>query len=250
MVLKGLVITAYVLMIVFNGLANTLPLGGRTTGEVSDRYPSLFTPAGFTFSIWGVIYLVLLVFVIAYLLDWYGLNASLQRTIGWLFVLSALLNVAWLWMWHHDRIVLSTVVMIALFAVLMIAFLRIDASNFWLRVPFSLYFAWICVALIANVTIMLVALDAPLLGLREETWLIMVLVIAAAIGIVTVLTTRDVAFGLVFIWAFAGILSRHVSAAGLNMAYPSAVSVLSVFIVALIVTNVYCFIANGMNILP
>ena len=169
MVLKILVALSYGLMIMFNALANTLPLGGRTTGEVSDRYPSLFTPAGFTFSIWGVIYVALLVFVIGYIFEWYALSASLQRQIGWLFVFSALLNIAWLWMWHHDRIVLSTVVMPALFSVLMFAFLTIDASSFWLRVPFSLYFAWICVALIANVTIMLVALDAPLLGLWEET---------------------------------------------------------------------------------
>ena len=76
----------------------------------------------------------------------------------------------------------------------------------------------------------------------------MVLFVAATIGIVTVLTTRDVAFGLVFIWAFAGILSRHVSAAGLNMAYPAAMSVLSVLVLVLIVTNAYAFIINGLSL--
>ena len=245
--LKGLLTLFYLGMIVLNGLANALPLGGRTTGAVSDQYPSLFTPSGVTFSIWGLIYLLLGVALVVLLLDVYALSARLKTWIIWLFILSCAFNMLWLLMWHYDHIVLSTVVMLGLFAVLLILFVLLPSDAFWLKIAFSLYVGWISVALIANVTIMLVALSMPRLGLSEAGWLIMVLFIGLAIGVTTVVNMRDVVFGVVFIWAYGGILWRHVSSqpGGYASQYPSVIMVLVVALLTLSAVSVMVFVKNG-----
>ena len=56
--IKIAVVVTYLIMIAVNAMANILPINGIDTGAVSDSYPNLFAPAGLTFSIWGVIYLV------------------------------------------------------------------------------------------------------------------------------------------------------------------------------------------------
>ncbi len=250
MILKGLVVVSYVAMLVMNTLANTLPLGGRTTGDVSAQYPSLFTPVGLTFSIWGLIYLVLGVGVVFYVFGLYDVTSEVMTLFAWVFIVSSVLNVLWLVAWHYDYIVLSTVVMVVLFGVLLVGFLFIPSSYIWFKVPFSLYFAWICVALIANVTIMFVAIDMPRLGLSDATWTVIVLIIAGAIGLATIYLRSDVVFGLVFMWAFYGILTRHISQTGegLNMAYPQVVSVAGVLLLALIAMNIYVYIMNQMQV--
>ena len=246
MILKGLVVLSFIGMLVMNVLANTLPLGGRTTGDVSNQYPSLFTPVGFTFSIWGLIYLLLGVAVVYYVFDLYEMSTAHIQLFGVVFVLSSVFNVLWLVMWHHDRIVLSTVVMVVLFFVLMVGFLRIQPSTLWLRVPFSLYFAWISVALVANVTIMLVGLDMPRLGLSDALWMVLVMLVVGAIGLVTVYISKDVVFGLVFIWALYGILTRHVSE--LSMAYPLVVIVTGSVLFMIIVMSSWVFYRNGFDV--
>jgi len=172
LILKTFVVLMYVLMIVMNFLANSLPLGGRTTGAISDKYPSLFTPAGFTFSIWGIIYVLLAIAVWQLVRTPQTDFTSTHTLVAWVLVVSSVFNVLWLVAWHHDRIVLSTAVMIALFATLMVGFLVTPTAWTAIRLAISVYFAWVSVALIANVTIMLVALDVPRLGIAEAWWLV------------------------------------------------------------------------------
>ncbi len=250
MVLKVLCLVVYVGMLVLNMLANSLPLGGRTTGAVSDRYPSLFTPSGITFSIWGLIYIILGVALFMLVLDRYHLSASLNRWLMVLFIMSCLFNMLWLLMWHFDHIVFSTIVMVFLFAVLLLMFIMVPSDAFWLKVAFSLYVAWISIALIANVTIMLVALDIPRLGLSDVFWLIVVLIIGLGIGFVTVYHMRDVVFGLVFIWAYGGILLRHLSnqPTGHATQYPAAIMVLVLSLLLLSIVSATVFIKNGYTL--
>ena len=248
MALKTLIVLTYVLMIAMNFLANALPLGGRTTGDISAKYPSLFTPAGFTFSIWGLIYVLIAIGV------WHlvrtpteDFNAT-HTLVAWVFVVSSLLNVLWLLTWHHDRIVLSTIVMIALFLTLAVGFIHTPHTWTPIRLGISVYFAWVSVALIANVTIMLIAIRMPTLGVAESWWLVGILLIGLGIGLATVLTQGDVAFGLVFLWAYAGILIRHTSSAELNLAYPQAIIITIVSLCLLTTASAIQFAINTWSL--
>ena len=63
--LEWLNLVAFVLMLLVNGLAgSTTILGGKNTAQISDANPTLITPAGYVFSIWGIIYVLLGVFVV------------------------------------------------------------------------------------------------------------------------------------------------------------------------------------------
>ncbi len=113
--LKPAVAIAFIAMVVLNYLAQGLPLNGRAPGEVSDSMPNLFAPSGFTFSIWGLIYLALGCFTVYQ----FGLRDSRIRPearvkVRGLFIFSSLCNIAWLLCWHYDYIGLSVVCMIIL----------------------------------------------------------------------------------------------------------------------------------------
>lgn len=111
MLTKYVNLVLFMAMIVMNYLANALPLNGKTTGELSAQYPNLFVPAGITFSIWGVIYLLLGAFVI---LQFRHKNKSLAKTVGWAFAISCLLNSFWIVAWHYEYLLLSVGIMFGL----------------------------------------------------------------------------------------------------------------------------------------
>ncbi len=94
-----LVVVAVLAMIAVNIMANALPINGQATGEISDRFDVYFVPAGYVFSIWGLIYLGLLAYAVYQVLPAQAENPSL-RNIGFLFVLSCVANIAWIFLWH------------------------------------------------------------------------------------------------------------------------------------------------------
>ncbi|OGZ35027.1 MAG: hypothetical protein A2V60_01260 [Candidatus Portnoybacteria bacterium RIFCSPHIGHO2_01_FULL_39_19] len=112
---KFLVPVAYLAMVVVNYLANALPLGGRGTGVISDAYPNLFAPAGYAFSIWGLIYTLLTIYVVY---QFSQKENILTAQVNRLFVVNALFNVGWLFAWHYDVIWLSVLLMIGLLVTL------------------------------------------------------------------------------------------------------------------------------------
>lgn len=242
-----LVTVTYLLMIAANGAANALPLNGRGTGEVSDAYPNLFTPAAVTFSIWGVIYLLLL----AHVLYQWGMfrdrpdtaaDTALLNRVGVLFSLSSLANTAWIFAWHYDLIPLSALLLVTILVLLAMIVVTIRDANvtgrqrWFVSVPFSVYFGWSTVAVVANITVLLVYWNWNGFGIAESTWMVIITLVAMAIGTVTMLRNRDVAYGLVLIWAFTGILIRQTSADGLAGEYPGIVAAvvvaLAVFLIA------------------
>lgn len=115
--LQGANFGAFLLTVIVNALSNILPLNGRTTGEISDLYLNLFTPAGYVFSIWGIVYLLLLIFVLYQMLPQQREAAFLHK-ISFLFVLSSVANVSWLFLWHYEQITLSIVPMFVLLVTL------------------------------------------------------------------------------------------------------------------------------------
>ncbi len=213
-----LVVLAIIATITINALANILPIAGRQTGQISDSFPSFFTPAGYVFAIWGLIYLALLAYAIYQALPAQRDNPRLVATRG-LFVLSCIFNVAWLLCWHYLLIVPSMGMMIGLLATLVLLYLRLGVGQFavsvaesWLaRVPFSIYLGWITVATVANAVTTLIELDWNGWGLSGQVWALLLVLIAASIGVAFALSRRDIPYNLVLLWAFAGIWVAHAS---------------------------------------
>jgi benzodiazapine receptor len=209
-------VLAVIAVIVINGLANALPLNGLTTGEISDRFQVYFVPAGYVFSIWGLIYVALIAFAVYQALPAQRDNPRLRR-IGYLFALSCVANIAWLFLWHYEIFPLALVAMVALLLLLIAIYLRLDigraqvpAAEKWLaHVPFSIYLGWITVATIANVTSLLDYLNWNGWGISPEAWTLIMLVVGVGIASAVSLTRGDVAYMLVIVWAFAGIAVKH-----------------------------------------
>jgi len=192
-----------------NALANILPINGQTTGEISNRLPVLFTPAGYVFSIWGVIYILLAVWIgyIAYR-HVKGTTPSWKRT--GLFIASCLFNCAWILTWHYEYFLWTLVMMIGLVAVL--AFLYSSyprkGSDWRERGPLSVYLGWVCVALVANISYVLTYLEWDGFGLSDQLWTVGVLTFATALALHFRYHYYDRIMQLVFIWAFIGTAVR------------------------------------------
>lgn len=196
-----------------NALANILPIGGVRTGEVAWRYPNLFLPAGFTFSIWGFIYLLLLIFGIRLL---FARPDTVKRLAPW-FIGSNLANGLWILAWHHLLPGLALVLMLALL-VCLIGFYHASrhgaenepgAEKMAKRLTASVYLGWITVATIANVSALLTSLAWNGFGLAPEFWYAVVLVVAVALNFTVLWRERDIAYAMVAMWASLGLFMQH-----------------------------------------
>ena len=211
-------IIAVAVTIIFNILANALPLNGLNTGEISDRFLVYFVPAGYVFSIWGLIYLGLVAFAIFQALPSQRQNPRLVR-LGYWFAASCLANIGWLISWHYEVFVAGPFLLAALAILLIVAYLRLEigrtpvstAERWCVQIPFSIYLGWATVATIANVTSTLYAIGWSGWGIAPEAWAAIMLGVATVVGVLVFLTRRDFAFVLVLIWAFAGIAIKHSS---------------------------------------
>jgi len=212
--------------VLVNYLSNWLTLNGNTVGSVSDSIPNLFAPAGITFSIWGIIYSLLFAFTAYQGRDIFTpkkVEMPFLHKIGYFFFLSNLANIGWIFAWLYESYLLSLVLMLVIFITLLIIYLRLEIAlpdsevpknERWLvQLPFSVYLGWITVATIANTTSVLVVARGPgtaqLLGIGDATWTVLVILIGALIGGLTVFRRKDVAYGLVVIWAYLGIVIKR-----------------------------------------
>jgi translocator protein len=213
---QAVVVITTLATIVVNTLANTLPLNGLNTGEISDRFVIYFVPAGYVFSIWGLIYLLLIGYTVYQALPSQRENPALRR-IGYLYALSGAANIAWLFLWHYEVFQFTLVAMLALLGSLIAIYLQLRAGQAavtpgfrWLvRLPFSVYLGWITVATIANATQLLYFLGWGGWGIVPEVWTVIMLVAALAITGAMLFTRSDVAYALVIIWAVIGIALKH-----------------------------------------
>jgi benzodiazapine receptor len=205
-----------ILALAVNVLAVTLPLNGQDTGAISDRLAAYFVPAGYVFSIWGVIYLGWIAFVIYQFLPSQKASPRLRR-LGYVFALSCLFNATWLFCWHYLQFGLSVLVMLILLSLLIASYLRLDvgragvgALERWcVDVPFSLYLGWITVATVANISGLLFFIQWDGFGLAPELWAVIMLAIASLLGLGMALSRRDSGYLLVLVWAFAGIAVKQ-----------------------------------------
>jgi len=225
---KACAVVSFLLMIVVNILAETFALNGTTTGGVSDAFPTLFTPAGYTFAIWGLIYLLLLLHVLysvsAIRVGESAISTADANYIERLFSVSSIANAAWIICWHFFVIpitVVLTFVMLACIALVNVRLHRLELGNgdrVFAMLPFSVYFGWLTVAAIANVCVLFVSwgfTGAPF----PDIWAIAVLLVGSAIASATALHHGDAAYIIVIIWAYVGIFVRHASADGYAFGY-------------------------------
>jgi tryptophan-rich sensory protein len=199
----------FILMVVMNYLANALPINGKTTGDLSDAYPNLFVPAGITFSIWAVIYLMLLLFV---LLQFRESNRESVQQLGWLFAISCILNSLWIVAWHYQWLLLSLVIMLGLLVTLVVINISLKQQPLSItKASFGIYLGWICIATIANVTALLVSYGWGGWGLSPQVWTILLIAIGASIVLITQVRLSNPFIGLAVVWAFLGIAIKRES---------------------------------------
>jgi hypothetical protein len=220
--LVGLNIIGLIIALTVNALANLLPLNGKQTGALSDQYPNLFVPAGITFAIWGVIYILLVAFV-AYQVSVLvkkkdEAETSIEKT-GIIFFVSCLANAGWIFAWHYEMVPLSLIVMVVLLVSLIVLYLRLGvgksragaAERYTVHLAASVYLGWISIATIANVTALLVFLEWDGFGIQAQVWTIAVIVVGIALAVTMLLARRDVFYPLVVDWALLGILLKRAS---------------------------------------
>lgn len=241
---------AFIIMITVNFFANNLPLNKISTGAVSDSYPNLFAPAAVTFLIWLVIYFLLACFVIYQFGSAGGKKDELIQRIGPYFIISSFANAAWMFSWHYKNIVLSIVLMLIILICLAIIFIRIGNTNIshkekiFVKLAFTIYFGWITVATIANLTVLFVSLGFDALGIAGQVWTIFAIILGMAIGGYIVLRERNVFYGLVIIWAYIGILVKHIHPSGFNGRYIPIIIITFIAIAILIATDIFVIIKN------
>ena len=217
------VILTILLTITINVLANALPLNGKNTGAISDRFNVYFVPAGYVFSIWGIIYLGLIAFGIFQALPSQRENPRLRAT-GWWVSLGGLANSAWIFLWHYEHFPLTLVAMLVLLGTLIVTYLRLGigrtsvslAETLAVRLLFSIYLGWITVATVANVTDVLDYLKWGRLGISPEIWMSIVLVVVMLIVVLMNFIRRDIAYAAVILWALAGISVKQAGVAAVT----------------------------------
>jgi len=221
--------SAYLAMVAVNFLANSLPINNRSTGQISDAYPNLFAPAGLTFSIWGLIYLLLAGYVLYQFVKSSQKTKELFNKINPLFIATSFVNILWIFTWHYDFIAFSVLIM----AVLLFFLIKIadvirqqqftSLAKLFIWAPFSIYFGWITVAAIANITVFLVSVGWNGFGIADFVWTSIILFVGTIIGILRMRKDNNIAYGLVLVWAYLGILIKHISTSGFNGQYPNII---------------------------
>ncbi|KFZ43500.1 tryptophan-rich sensory protein [Anoxybacillus flavithermus] len=214
-------VIAYVVMVFVNVMAEWLPLNGQTTGEISRKVNVLFTPAGYVFSIWGFIYVLLAIWIFRQI-PTSRRHLSMYQKAFIPFVVSCMLNALWIVVWHYEYFIFSVIVMLSLLLTLIWLYKVVKRTNprFFDLFPFSIYLSWISVATIANISFVLKYNGWDGFGLSDAFWAIAMLLVATALSLLFMHRQRDYVYPLVFVWAFVGIGVKNQGAASL-VAYVS-----------------------------
>jgi translocator protein len=233
------VVGTVIATLVVNVLAVVLPLNGLNTGAISDQFKVYFVPAGYVFSIWGIIYIGLIAHAIFQMLPSQRANPRLRAS-GWWIAASGVANCLWLFAWHYEQFVLTLLVMTVLLVTLIAAYLTLEIGKtktsrveLWAaRIPFSVYLGWISVATIANATEVLDYLRWDGFGIPPKVWAIILMAVVVILSGLMSFTRRDIAYSAVLVWALIGVGIKNGGGARL-VAYPAYAS--AVLIIVLLV---------------
>lgn len=244
-IVKIFTLITFIAMVVVNALANILPINGVNTGQASDSYPNLFAPASVTFSIWGLIYVLLAVYVVYQFIPKSLEKEKLIHKINIYFIISSIANSAWIFSWHYGLIGLSVVLMLVILYSLITISKTINSRNvplndkLFLKIPFGIYFGWITVATIANITTFLVSLGWGNVIFADEVWMIIILLVGTIIASITTVKEKNIAYGLVPVWAYIGIYLKHTSPLNFNNLYPNVITTTIICLLVFTIVNGY-----------
>jgi len=193
--------------IAFNWLAATGRVNGVTTGEISDKYPTLITPADYAFSIWSLIYLGIIAFSVYQMLP---ANAARFKNIRSLYILTCALNCGWIYMWHSDQIAIC-LLLIALLAVCLFL-INLNLKNtdgmgeYWFaKAPFGIYFGWVTAATLVNFAVLLVQWNVNI-SAASWMWLgVGLILLSTALGVLIRMRLNNYLYPLAIAWALTGI---------------------------------------------
>lgn len=247
-IIKFITLFFFLVMVTVNVLANTIPINGVNTGQVSETYENLFAPASISFAIWGLIYFLLAAYTLyqlGFLQDKSTNRDILFTKIGTYFSISSFANTAWIFAWHYFNIPLSVILMFIILICLILIAKEINneeltlREKFFIGLPFSVYFGWITVATIANVTVLLLSLGWNGFGIAENIWAAIMISVGLAIAVATMLRFKDFVYGLVIIWAYIGIIIKHTSESGFAGKYPLVIITAVISILLILIAQAY-----------
>lgn len=214
--LRGANLVAIIATLIMNSLSNS-GIFPNTVGDLGESRAIFFLPDGYVFAIWGVIYTLLIGFVIYQFRPVAAENGTVER-VGWWFVISCIGNVTWLVLFLFNQVWLSTIAMLVILGALLMIYNRLQIGqrrvgwqqNWASFVPFSIYLGWISVATIANFSTALYETDfvQSFAGINAAVWAVLMIAVAAGLAITMLVMRRDVAYALVIVWASVGIYAR------------------------------------------
>jgi len=254
----------FISTVIVNALANLIPINGITTGELSDLYPNLFVPAGITFSIWGLIYLLLGIFTVYQLLIAFKSKYSLNSFVGDIGIWNIVLgigNMLWIFLWHYKYVGISVIVMIVMLLSLIVIYRKLQIGQgvsskkerLLVHINFSIYLGWISIATIANITAFLVDINWSGLGIAPSTWTVIVMSVGMILALIFIYHNKDVFYALVVNWAFLGIYLKRtapgVEAVRLVITWSiiGMIVLTAVIIYAFINKRIYIFNENNLK---
>lgn len=219
--LKFITLGSTFLMIIINLLSNALPINNQTTAAISDSFNVYFVPAGYVFSIWGIIYIGLIAFN-AFILK--SNSTKITNRILIAVIKANLANSIWIFLWHYNQPVISVLAMLILLICLIYVYIRFNSRKdltkneyYFVKIPFSIYLGWISVATIANITVALYSLNWNGFGISDVSWAVIMVVVAAALSLLMLLRHKDIFFPAVIVWALIGIAVKFSSIQILNV---------------------------------
>jgi len=246
-ILQVINLVSILITIIFNSLANILPLNGVNTGQVADSYPNLFTPPGYVFAIWGVIYILLTAFAIYQARPSEREKGYLQD-ISILYLLGAIFNISWLILFHYSfgepsLFVLSELPIVLLLITLLFTYVRLGigekqvplSEKLAVHLPVSVYLGWISLATIASTASVLNVLIPGIPQMMQELWTVAVIIIALVITLLMIFLRHDFAFGLVVIWASVGIAIKQAAIAVISY---TAIATAVVVLIAIVLVPI------------
>lgn len=240
---KGITLIIFILMILVNVLANTLPINNVTTAEVANLYPILFSPANYTFVIWIPIYILLGLFTLYQL----KINRSTALyteqfiELRYYFCISSLANIVWIFAWHYLMIDVSCLVMLMILyclvsSVSLIGKIQLSKTDkTFIKIPFEFYYGWILIATLSNILVFLESINWNGFGVSMEYWTIVFLILGILFASFAMVRFKSPYIGLAPIWAYIGILINHISPTGFDKEYPSIIIATVLCILALVI---------------
>lgn len=214
----------YVIAFAVSNLSQLKIFGGVTNGDISNKYDTVFTPAGITFSIWGVIYLSLFGFTIYHLVRAYKDNTHSEASqdllrINNLFIINNIATTFWVFAFTYEFLLASMLLIIIQLITLLKIYINLNLfdnhktfnNKLFTQFPLTIYFAWLCVANIANISLYLVSINWDGFGIEPTTWAIIMIIIVVILSVFIVTIKRNPFFGLVVAWALYGIILKRAS---------------------------------------